>query len=72
MAGEEGLYEFIDDRRADGIDKVDEELQDEDDEKERRHGFSSLRSPQKRQTTVMENKSCLTNSTLTPSPIKIH
>ena len=31
------LYEFIDDRRADGVDKVDRELQEEYNEEERRH-----------------------------------
>lgn len=42
------LYEFIDDRRADGVDKVDGELQQEDNEEERRHGSLCL-SP-RRQT----------------------
>lgn len=32
-----GLYEFIDDRRANGVDEVDEELQTEYNEEERRH-----------------------------------
>ena len=39
---EGGLYEFIDDRRAKGIDKVNRELQDEDNEKERRHDVFSI------------------------------
>lgn len=32
------MYEFIDDGRADGVDEVDGELQEEDDEEKRRHG----------------------------------
>lgn len=37
MEGRVGLYEFVDDGRANGIDKVNRELQDEDNEKEGKH-----------------------------------
>lgn len=37
MMEEGDSYEFIDDRRADGIDKVDGQLQEEHNEEERRH-----------------------------------
>lgn len=36
------LYEFIDDRRADGVDEVDGELQKEDNEEERWHDSLNL------------------------------
>lgn len=72
---EGGLYEFIDDRRAKGIDKVNRELQDEDNEKERRHDVFSISWVCKsRQGGYGDNSlpGATNNSTLTltPSPIK--
>lgn len=43
------MYEFVDDGRADGVDEVDGELQEENDEEERRH--DSLRLGPQKQTT---------------------
>lgn len=74
MGGMESLYEFIDDGRADGVDEVDGELQEEDDEQERRHDFSLLESAKSRQTIIMlltyEDEPDGNVSTLNPSPIK--
>lgn len=42
MVEERCLYKFIDDRRADGVDEVDRELQKEDNEQERRHSSLGL------------------------------
>lgn len=42
MTEEGEIYEFIDDRRADGVDEVDGELQEEDNKEERRHDLLRL------------------------------
>ena len=42
MEGKGVAYEFIDDRRTNGVDKVNEELQGEDYEEKRRHVFLVL------------------------------
>ena len=48
MTEEGEIYEFIDDRRADGVDEMDGELQEEDNKEERRH--DSLRVGLQEQT----------------------
>lgn len=59
-----GLYEFIDDRRANGIDEMDGELQKEDDEQERRH--SSLWLALQEQTVLALKMSLVDNETVQP------
>ena len=42
MVEERCLYKLIDDRRANGVDEMDRELQKEDNEQERRHSSLAL------------------------------